>query len=160
MIIDYDKKYEENVKELLVELQEHIQNIDKEGYNVLTKDFRKMCFEKILTEVQDNNGKILLYKENNEIIGLIIGIVNNEKVDTYDFKAPKRGRITELVVSKKSRKKGVGTLLLNKMEEYLKSISCEDILIEAFAYNESAIKFYEKNNYHMRVLDMTKSVIK
>ena len=41
MIIEYDKKYDEQIKDLLVELQEHIQNIDLEGYNILTDEFRE-----------------------------------------------------------------------------------------------------------------------
>ena len=30
------------------------------------------------------------------------------------------------------------------MENYLKSIGCEDILLGVFAYNENGISFYEK----------------
>ena len=46
MIIEYDKKYDEQLKDLLVELQEHIQNIDLEGYNILTDEFRESYFQK------------------------------------------------------------------------------------------------------------------
>ena len=42
------------------------------------------------------------------------------------------------------------------MEEYLKDQGCLSILIGVFAYNESAIKFYEKNGYHLRMSDMIK----
>ena len=44
------------------------------------------------------------------------------------------------------------------MEKYLISIGCKDVLLEVFGYNENAIKFYEKNGYHIRVLDMSKKV--
>ena len=44
-------------------------------------------------------------------------------------------------------------------EDYLKSVGCKDILLGVFAYNENAIKFYEKNGYHIRMLDMTKKDI-
>lgn len=159
MIIEYDDKYIEKVKDLLVELQEHIVLIDKEKYNILTDEYRDKYFMKTIKEIKENEGKMLLYKENDQIIGLIVGLINNEAEDTYDFKVPKRGRITELVVSKKSRSNGVGKILLQHMENYLKIKGCKDILLGAFAYNVEAIKFYEKNGYHIRMTDMTKTNI-
>ena len=43
------------------------------------------------------------------------------------------------------------------MTDYFKEKACEDILIGVFAY-ESAIKFYEKNNYHTRMIEMTRKI--
>ena len=157
LIVEYDKKYDDKIMDLLVELQEYIHNIDLEGYNILTDEFRDLYFSKTMDEIKKCNGKILLYDENNDIVGLVIGLINNDIEQTYEFKAPRRGRITELIVSKKIRGKGIGKQLLNAMEAYLKSIGCKDILLGVFAYNENAIKFYEKNGYHTRMIDMTKN---
>ena len=98
--------------------------------------------------------KRLLYKENEKIVGLIVGLINNDETEQYDFKAPKRGRITELVVDKEYRGKQIGKQLLNEMKKYLKSIGCEKILIAVFGYNESAIKLYKENGFHIRMIDM------
>ena len=89
---------------------------------------------------------------------MIVGLINNEETSEYDFKAPKRGRITELIVSKNCRGKGYGKKLLNYMEQYLIDNGCKDILLGVFGYNENAIKFYEKNGYHIRTIDMTKKM--
>lgn len=159
MIIEYNEKYKEEVKNLLVELQEYIVSIDKEKYNIITKEYRDIYFNKTMEDINKYEGKMYLYKDNNKIIGLIVGLINNLEESTYDFKCPKRGRITELVVSKHHRKSGVGSILLHSMEDYLKSVECKDILLGVFAYNENAIKFYEKNGYHIRMLDMTKKDI-
>ena len=67
-------------------------------------------------------------------------------------KCPKCGEVTELVVSKKVRSSGIGTLLINRIEKYFKSIGCEYISIEVFAYNKMGINFYEKHGYHTRGL--------
>lgn len=96
----------------------------------------------------------MLYKDNEKIVGLIVGLINNDETERYDFKAPKRGRITELIVDKEYRGKQIGKQLLAEMNKYLKSIGCEKILIAVFGYNESAIEFYEKNGYHIRMIDM------
>ena len=44
------------------------------------------------------------------------------------------------------------------MTEYLKNENCKDILIGVFGYNDQAIKFYEKNGYHTRMIEMTKKI--
>lgn len=157
MIIEYSSEYESVVKDLLVELQEYIESIDKECYNIIGTNFREKYFNKTIEEINKYEGKMYLYKED-KILGLIVGIINNDEIETYDFKAPKRGRITELVVSKEARGKNIGTKLLTAMEKYLKDNACEDILLGVFAYNESAYRFYQKHGYHNRLIDMTKSI--
>lgn len=154
MIIEYDSKYDEQIKDLLVQLQQYLVDMDKEGYNIVGDGYRDKYFEKTLEEVKKCNGKILLYKDDEKIVGLIVGIINNDDTIRYDFKAPKRGRITELVVDKDYRGKGIGKELLLKMKEHLKSNGCEKILIAVFGYNESAIRFYKENGFHIRMLDM------
>ena len=96
-IIDYSSKYDNDIKDLLVELQEHIVKIDKEKYNILTDDYREKYFEKTMSEVDKFEGKIFLAIEGEKAIGLIVGLINNEEENTYDFSAPKRGRVTELI---------------------------------------------------------------
>ncbi len=159
MIIEYDSKYDEDIKDLLVELQACIVNLDKEKYNILTKNYREEYFKKTMQEIKKCNGKMLLYSKNQKIIGLVVGIINNEEIFEYDFSAPKRGRITELIVSKDFRANGYGKILLNAMEKYLIENGCKDVLLEVFGYNKNAIKFYENNGYDTRLIDMTKKLL-
>lgn len=154
MIIEYDSKYIEDVKDLLCELQEHISNIDKENYNILTKEYRNQYFNKIKEEEKKTEGIMYLYIENNKCIGLISGCIYNEEISNYEFKCPKRGSVNELVVKKEYQNKGIGKLLLNHLEKYLKEKDCKKIMIGVFAYNEKAINFYNKNGYHIRMLEM------
>lgn len=154
MIIEYDSKYDEEIKDLLVQLQQYLADMDKEGYNIVGNEYREKYFEKTIEEVNKCDGKILLFKDNKKIAGLIVGIVNNDETNRYDFSVPKRGRISELVVDKEYRGNGIGKKLLNTMKEHLKSIGCEKILIAVFGYNESAIRFYKENGFHTRMMDM------
>ena len=41
---------------------------------------------------------------------------------------------------------------MQKMEEYFKSMNCEYVSIDVFAYNDQAINFYRKQGYHTRML--------
>ena len=154
MILEYNSKYDEQIKDLLVQLQQYLADMDKEGYNIVGNEYKEKYFTKTMEEVKKCNGKIMLYKKNKKIVGLIVGLINNDETERYDFKAPKRGRITELIVDKEYRGKQIGKQLLAEMNKYLKSIGCEKILIAVFGYNESAIEFYEKNGYHIRMIDM------
>ena len=36
MIIEYDGKYDKDIINLFIELQRHIADLDREGYNILT----------------------------------------------------------------------------------------------------------------------------
>ena len=109
--------------------------------------------------VKENSGKCYLAIENDKAIGLIMGIVKKfDESDYLDYKCPKEGIITELIVTNKVRSKGIGQSLMSKMEDYFKSIGCEYILVDVFAYNKNAISFYDKNEYHSRMITKIKKI--
>lgn len=157
-IIEYSSEHTQAVKNLLTELQNHISQLDSEKYNILTDQFGDKYFEKTIEEVKERKGKILLSQEDDKITGLIIGIINNEAEDSFCFRAPKRGRITELIVSEKFRSQGTGKLLLEKMEEFFKEAGCNDVLLEVFGSNKAAQEFYCSNGYSERTVEMMKKI--
>ena len=158
-IIEYEDKYLEDVKDLLVELEEYIVSIDKDNLDCVHPEYREKMAVLDLEEVKNNNGKCYIAVCNNKVMGLIMGtIIKFDEYDYLDYKCPKCGEVTELVVSKKVRSSGIGTLLMNKIEEYFKSIGCEYISIEVFAYNKMGINFYEKHGYHTRCLIDVKKI--
>lgn len=158
-IIEYKEKYLEDVKDLLVELEEYILSIDYDNLDHLHPEYRDKMAILDLEEVRDNEGKCYLAIENDRAIGLIMGYLKTyEEYDYLDYKCPRGGEISELIVSKKARNKGIGKLLIEKMEEYFKSINCEYIYIDVFAYNENAINFYNKHGYHTRGLINIKKI--
>ena len=127
--------------------------------DLLHKDYRdkKAIFD--LEEVSKNNGKCYLYIDDDKVLGLIIGIERKyEEEDYLDYKCPKQGIITELIVTSKIRSKGIGKKLINHMEDYFKSIGCDYILVDVFAYNEVGKNFYESNGYHSRMITEIKRI--
>ena len=158
-IIEYEDKYLEDVKDLLVELEEYIVSIDKDNLDQVHPEYRDKMAILDLEEVKNNNGKCYIAVENDKAIGLIMGTVPPyDEYDYLDYKCPKRGRITELIVTSKIRSKGVGQQLINKMEEYFRSVGCEYVLVDVFAYNENAINFYNKKGYHSRMITDIKKI--
>ena len=120
-IIEYSDKYLEDVKDLLVELEEYILSIDKDNLDQLYPEYREKMARLDLKDVQDFSGKCYLaINEDDKAIGLIMGTIPNyAEFDYLDYKCQKRGEITELIVTNKIRCKGIGQELINKMEEYL-----------------------------------------
>ena len=158
-IIEYEDKYLEDVKELLVQLEEYIVSIDKDCLDQLHPDYREKMAIIDLKEVNDSNGKCYLAVENDNVLGLIMGYIPAyDEFDYLDYKCPKRGKISELIVTSKIRSKGVGQVLIDRMEQYFKSKGCEYVLVDVFAYNENAIKFYGKKGHHPRMFTNIKKI--
>lgn len=152
-IIEYEDRFLDDVKNLLVELEEYIIKVDEDGLDQLHSEYKDKMALLDLKTIKDNNGKCYLAIQNNMVIGLIMGYVRvYDEFDYLDYKCPKSGVISEFIVSEKARSKGIGKQLINKMEEYFKSIDREYILLECFAYNKSAINFYKNQGYHTRML--------
>ena len=158
-IIEYNEKYLEDCKDLLVELEEYILSIDEDNLDQLHPDYRDKMFLCDYEEVKNNNGKVYLAIEDGKAIGLIMGVVvKYDDNDYLDYTCPKAGDITELIVSSKARGKNIGTQLMEKLEEYFKSIGCEWIHVDVFAYNLRGMNFYQKQGYHSRMNQMIKKV--
>ena len=159
MIIEYEEKYLDDVRDLLVELEEYIVSIDKDNLDTIHAEYREKMAIVDLEELEKNKGKCYLYIENGKALALIMGCVRPyDKYDYLDYKCPRAGNITELIVSQTLRSKGIGQKLINKMEEYFKSINCEYVLVDVFAYNENAFNFYSKKDYHSRMHTMIKKI--
>lgn len=158
-IIEYEDKYLNDVRNLLTELEEYIVSIDKDSLDQVHPEYHEKMALIDLEEVRKNNGICYLAIDNASVIGLIMGTIPPyEEYDYLDYKCPKRGIITELVVESKTRSQGVGKALIDKMEDYFKKHGCEYVLVDVFAYNENAIKFYEKKDYHSRMYTQIKKI--
>lgn len=151
-IIEYEEKYLEDVRDLLTELEEYIVSIDKDELDQVHPEYHEKMALVDLDEINNNDGICYLAIENNKALGLIMGTIPTyDEYDYLDYKCPKKGIITELIVTSKIRSKGVGQALMDKMEEYFKFNNCEYVFVDVFAYNENAINFYNKKGYHPRM---------
>ena len=158
-IIEYNEKYLEDCKDLLVELEEYILSIDEDHLDRLHPDYRDKMFLCDYEEVLNNNGKVYLAIEDDKAIGLIMGIVvKYDDNDYLDYTCPKAGDIIELIVSSKARGNNIGTKLMEKLEEYFKFIGCKWIHVDVFSYNLRGKNFYSKLGYHNRMDQMIKKV--
>ena len=151
-IIEYEEEYLEDVKNLLTELNEYIVFIDKDNLSKTHPEYHEKMAIIDLEKVNKNNGKCYLAIIHKKVVGLIMGTIRAyDSYDYLDYKCPKEGIITELIVTKSMRSNGVGQALMKQMEIYFKEVGCEYVLVDVFAYNENAINFYKQKGYHPRM---------
>lgn len=158
-IIEYNPKYDNQIKDLLVELQNYLVDIDDWHTQIMKPEYRESYFKMDMDKVKNQNGKIYLAIENKSVIGLIIGIVDEkDEIDKLTNDCAKTGSIIELIVNHNLRGNGVGKMLLEKLEQYFKNINCKRINIEVFGPNKSALNFYTKNDYTIRDIIVSKKL--
>ena len=159
MIIEYDMQYDEQIKDLLVELQNYLIDIDDWHTQVMLPEYRENSFKMDMKKIEKQNGKIYLAIENDIVIGLIMGVVEvKDEIDKLTNDCAKTGSVIELIVKNNIRGNGIGKSLLEKIEEYFKSINCKRINIEVFGPNKKGLHFYKKNDYITRDIIVSKRI--
>ena len=103
----------------------------------LQKEFDDFWTPSILeSELRNENSKYIVVKDDEKIIGFA-GI----------WISPIDVEITNIVTKKTERKKGIGTLLLEKLIEMARETGRDNISLEVNENNITAIKMYEKNGF-------------
>ena len=74
-IIEYEDKYLEDIKDLLVELEEYIVSIDKDNLDRVHPEYREKMAILDLEDINKYNGKCYIAIENNKAIALIMGCI-------------------------------------------------------------------------------------
>ena len=147
-IIEYEDIYVKVVQDLLDELQEELVTIDNSNTLVMNKNYHEKYYKYVLNIVNENDGIIYLAKKENNVVGMVAGYIEpTDKEDKLLNRCPRRGRISELVVSKKARGYGIGKKLIGQAEAYFKKNKCEFSQIIVLDNNQVAKKIYNDIGY-------------
>ena len=158
-VVEYDEAYRMPCVDLLVELQEHLVSVDNENIQVLTENYYKNYMDYVLLLSREHHGQMYIALQNNVIVGLIAGLIEEkDKEDYLTNRCPVRGIITELIVTREARGLGIGKLLMDRMEKYFGTNNCEYTSVSAFAPNHIAVDFYEELGYTVRNIELTKRI--
>lgn len=86
-VMDYDQ-----VKDLLVDLQEYVIAIDKYNLNIISKDYREKYFDYMLQDCTDSEGCVFVAKDCDKVVGMVAGMVQQyQERDRLDYACPKKG---------------------------------------------------------------------
>ena len=107
--------------------------------------------------LEKNNGKCYLYVEDNKALALIMGCVRPyDNYDYLDYKCPKTGIITELIVSKNLRSTGIGQKMIDRIEEYFNK---GGVVVIEWADTIKDILPKERLDIKFKVLDENKRML-
>jgi ribosomal protein S18 acetylase RimI-like enzyme len=144
---------------LMEELQDYLVSIDDLKRLRRMPEYSESYTERTLQNVAKNNGVIYLAESEGRVVGLVVGIIHEQtKEELLELIPYKRGVVLELIVENECREKGIGKLLMEKMEGYFKQNGCSAAMVEVFFPNKNALRLYSKLGYSERDVWMTKNL--
>lgn len=153
----FDEK--QAVIKLMEDLQDYLISIDPLNRTRRLPEYGEVYVNDLFEKIQENFGVIYLAKLDDEVVGLIAGVIESSSaIDEVESVPTKTARILELIVSEKHRGLNIGTLLMAEIEKYFLTENCDLIRVEVFEPNQNAHRFYEKCGYGDRVIDMIKVI--
>jgi GNAT superfamily N-acetyltransferase len=140
-------------------LQQHVVDADPLHRQMVPKGFNETYTDKLLKAVVEKEGKIYFAEIEGKIAGFIAGTISPEPPGgTLEVTPSKTAWVRELYVHDEFRKKGVGTVLMDILEDYFNSKKCEVILLNIFAPNSNSHAFYIEKGYVDRDITMIKEL--
>lgn len=141
MIIEKAKK--EQAQEI-VKLLKYICGIHKKGRpDVFISDQPKYDEADVCRLIDDENYRIISAEEDGRVVGYMIAELTDGSKHPH-MRSVKTLYIDDLCVDEAYAHKGVGTALFEEAKRIGKKLGCVRIDLNVWAFNEGAIKFYEK----------------
>ena len=110
-------------------------------------------FEKLLS---DDNVVLLVASLEKEVVGFVhaeLHEMNHPVLYNYKY-----GHISDVVVNPRFKRNGVGKLLFQSVEKWLKEKGAREISLTVFSFNTEAIFFYQNSGFTNRHCKMVKSL--
>lgn len=158
-LIEYSEKNRKDLIRCIDGLQKHVIEIDPLHRETASPGYAETYTVSLLKAVQEKEGKIYFAEVDGKIAGVIAGTIQQEAYGgTMEVIPAKSAWVRELYVDQVYRGKGIGTFLMNKIEEYFKDKGCTIILLNIFAPNIESHNFYKVKGYVDRGITMLKEL--
>ena len=146
------------ITKCLEDLHDYITDIDPDKRLRRQPEFGQVFTDELLLFVKKGNGKIYIAVDGDVLIGFSGGAIDKKsKKDLLEVKPSKVGVISDVVVEEKYRGRGIGKMLIEKLEKYFKSQDCDTIWLSVIAFNP-AHDMYLKLGYRDREIGMLKKI--
>ncbi|MBO4573347.1 MAG: GNAT family N-acetyltransferase [Clostridia bacterium] len=158
VIREFDEKFAEDVKNLMVELQEHLAKLDTRGVLVLKEGYKEAYYEFLLKECEKHAGKIFIAEEGGKAVGCVVAKIfdDGDEEEKLTTTCPKIGFISDLIVTEYRRGGGIGKRLIAAAERYFKNSGCKYTQLTVFAPNEKAFELYKKLGFKVNHMYLSK----
>lgn len=156
----FEDQYAAQVAALMEDFHNYLVSID-DGERLRTlPGYGEHQLKTELKAVEDKNGYFPLALDGEKVIGFGVALILPEQTPEMllGTKPAKRGRIEELYVSSEYRGKGVASMIMKSLEEYLKNQGCEYVYLGVFAFNKNAHEMYQHMGYGDKGIEMMKEL--
>lgn len=109
--------------------------------------------EFILNSISDNDSDILVYEDENNIVGFILLQVKTRPAFPFIVQG-KYCYIMDIIVTENSRGKGFGTALMNSAKDWANERGCDFINLDVLENNVGAIALYKKLGFATKAQEM------
>lgn len=120
------------------------------NYSLREEELKKLIND-IIYYIKNNSAYILGVFEEKKLLGFLWSYEHN-------YFNEKRLHINHIIIGEEYRNKGIGSILINKIEELAIEKGILKIDLLATKSNEYVVKFYEKHGYFTERLKMCKQV--
>ncbi len=121
--------------------------------------FFEISVKETLKNIKDYNGRIVFAESDGNIIGMVCGVIwKQSEKNLLEIGKHTLGEILDLYVDENYRGQGIGTKLLEEMQQYFSTQKCDSMWIGVFAENTGAIHTYEKFGFRTREIGMLKEI--
>ncbi|AIV08133.1 acetyltransferase [Vibrio harveyi] len=96
--------------------------------------------------LEDKERLILIAEQNQQAIGFVTASITQNETISFLIKDP-ICRIGTIVVDENQKSKGVGSLLMNQVEQWAIESGAVQIRLEVMEFNQAAQQFYDKLNF-------------
>lgn len=159
LIRKFKKSDWEDFKKLTKENHEYIVSLDENKLLHVGKNYSNYFSRKYLDDSKKSNGTVAVAIIDKKIVGCGVALtIKSTKEEKEKFRNIKVGRISNLVVSKNYRGKGIGKRIFKYLEKYLKSQNCKFIKLGVFAPNKTARNMYDKLGYTENSVHLIKKI--
>lgn len=155
------REYQEEDKEQVMELIAQLQDIEaaiypgmKPGHEMAERDL-----EWLQDECSKKEGKIFIAEVDDVVTGLICVWTDQQPTDIMYYQPfDKYTLVAEFIVSEKYRNQGIGKALMEKVEEYTKSLNLSKIKLNVSFKNDLARKVYQNLGFSENEIVLEKKI--
>lgn len=134
-------------------------DIDKQKISINSRKIAEWCLTDIEEKIKKSDGKVIVALFNKKIVGFIGFFLKNSKEDGLMYhRRHKYGMVDSLYIDSKYRNNNIGDHLLKLSESYFKEKQCEFVKLQVLGTNPKAYKFYMRNNYIPRNIELIKKI--
>jgi len=128
-----------DVKFLWLKLAEEMYKIEE--YIFPSRENAERWFSSVVSILREGRGKVFVAQLNGEIVGFIYFVHSLRMF----FEVSKQvALISDMYVKPEFRRRGIGSLLLEKCFEHLRKLDIKHVMLSVLSENLAAVKFYEK----------------